>query len=372
MNQPHGKAPDPSLIGYQPQLDGLRACAVSLVMLRHLHWLTGGFIGVDVFFVLSGFLITLLLIREREARGSISLSGFYLRRVKRLLPAVLLLCAVALGFCLTHRGYPGVKGTELGVLSTLFYASAWVRAFGVSLLGGMGQTWSLSVEEYFYFLWPALLIVIARRGKRDTLKLASIATAASVVYQVAASRDFQWSGYRIYFSPDTRADQLLIGCLLAVLVAYGGTWLSHRLVRLATAGAAAGAIVLLALDSVNEPWQGESYLGFGMVTIGVASACLILRLYTAPNGWLASLLASSPFRWVGQRSYGIYLWHFFLIWALGSLLATRNQMTVIVVPLTLAIAALSYRFLERPIRRVGFGYLLQPVRRLTAALAATR
>jgi peptidoglycan/LPS O-acetylase OafA/YrhL len=343
----------PRRLAYQPALDGIRALAVLGVLADHtgyrpLHH--GGF-GVDVFFVLSGFLITTLLLEEHEATGRIRLRLFWARRAARLLPALVAMCpVVAVTFLLVRPLH--WQRTVIGVVPSLLYVSSWIRALGISDVGWMGHTWSLSVEEWFYAAWP-LLVVLVVRFPRWRLRLITGAAMVAIVYRLASeqalSRDW------LYNAPDQRACQLLVGCALGALLVTHASDLEAHPRALSIAGwAGTGFLTLLFLNLVGQDdvyvWSfftGETTL------LAVASAALIAAVVLAARSRLARILAYAPLVWLGRRSYGIYLWHFPLIglatpvhgYTGVTLLASRAAAC----SATVGVSAVSYRWLERPV-----------------------
>ena len=355
-----------------PALDALRALAVVGVFFYHAtpDRLPGGFIGVDIFFVLSGYLITSLLLREAERR-QISLIGFWRRRARRLLPAAWLLIAACL--VVTAVFLPeDLAQTRRDALASLLYVQNWnLIAESQSYFGAIGRPpllqhlWSLSIEEQFYVVWPLLLIVLLPRiGRRGLLAVCLIGAAASTTLMwmlYTADRDPS----RVYYGTSTRATPLLLGAALAIVWPAGrlrpGIPASARLL-LDAAGAASLVALLVVMMTVHDFQQGL-YRG-GLSAIALVSALLIAAL-VHPGCRLGSLAAHQPLLWLGERSYGIYLWHWPVI------VLTRPQLDVPIEgwPLvalqasaTLLLAELSYRYLEQPIRRHGFGVMRERLR----------
>ena len=204
---------------YLPQLDGLRGLAIIAVMLFHAGISTfgGGFIGVDLFFVLSGFLITALLVHEHQMHGSVSLRNFYMRRVLRLLPALLILVLVFCVLSFLSLDSADARSNYVGALIVLFYLSNWARALSLHPPYPLDHTWSLSIEEQFYVLWPVILILMLTTLKKPKHVLAltvSFALASWLlrVYLMMSGSSVE----RIYYGSDTRADSLMVGCALGV------------------------------------------------------------------------------------------------------------------------------------------------------------
>ncbi len=350
---PQSDAPPPSPrgSGYIPQLDGLRAIAVVFVILFHTQpqWFPGGYLGVDIFFVLSGFLITGILLREFDRTGRIAFGRFYVRRALRLLPALLLLAVVLCIAYLVVLSPDEREESILAVLAAVGYATSPLAAGGADM-GSMLHAWSLSVEEYFYVLWPLGLIVILRltRRSRAWIAVAGV-TAAAVAYRLIVVF-VGWPWERVYYAADTRSEQLLIGCLFAFLVA-------DRRLRAKASLALPALLVLCLLVVVPQPILGPVYVYGGSTVIALIAAVLIASLVVTPARGVARLLSLKPFLWIGKRSYGIYLWHA----PAAALIAMSLPEWVPLLPadivLTFAIAAVSYRFVEQPFLRmkVRFG-----------------
>ena len=337
-----------------PQLDGLRTVAVALVLAYHvmrtqeLSFLPGGFVGVDVFFVLSGFLITSLLLREHAKTGSVDLRRFYVRRLWRLYPALVLVAAVTAAAIAFAPGVFGLRSASPAeALVALAYGMSWWS--GLELPGGpylLGLTWSLSVEEHFYLLWPLLLLALLRRGGglRSVVVVAGLANAwPAVLWLTGADPD------RLYYLPDSRFAQLLTGCALATLL-LRRTDLG-RLGRAFTPAAAATALTALTVVALaGHRTQAWYWLG-GMQLLGIGAAVVIGHLVLHTEGRLAQALRWGPLPVLGLWSYGIYLWHLPLIRlaqpVLGETFAVAAGAALLAVPF----AAASYRFVEQPLLR---------------------
>ncbi|MCK6079073.1 acetyltransferase [Microbacterium sp. EYE_5] len=367
-------------------LDGLRAVAVLLVVVYHLFpALPSGFLGVDVFFVISGFLITTLLMREREQDGRIGLASFWRRRARRLLPAiaVMVLVCSSIAWLIGGDVLVGVGGQLLGAAT---FAYNWVAiAAGSSYFGGgsfdatapelFRNLWSLAVEEQFYLLWPLLLpAVLALRSWRTPVAVGLAAASAGLAVLLAGDVT------RVYYGTDTHAFGLLLGVALAFLRPA-----SHAKGVPAPVGAAAVAGVV-ALAFVTPGTDAATFPGL-LVAASVLSAVAIAAA-VRPGSPLGRALDVAPLQWIGERSFGIYLWH----WPIVVLMtvATTGVSPDVEVPLpvgaitlalSLIVAELSYRFVEQPVRRRGLRATLRgaarafgagPARRLaaTAAVAA--
>ncbi|MEA2825954.1 MAG: hypothetical protein QOG43_393 [Actinomycetota bacterium] len=343
-------------LGYRPALDGLRAIAVSGVIIGHFwEWsLPGGFIGVDLFFVLSGFLITTLLLEERARTGRLSLRYFYARRALRLLPALgFLLAFVAVWVLLAS---PSVirDGTISGFPSVIFYYSNWYWGFFGNNVGVFGHLWSLSVEEQFYILWPAVLLVFLayRRGLRVLLGTCLVViVAASFLRWEMAQRNFTDEGLRRLTK--LRGDILLVGCALALAIV--GGWLPkiHRQVAVAATFVSVGVLVFFAVG-IRHGASDPLFFKGGYTMVALAAAVLIYRVVYEPAGLLVKVLSTRPLVVVGRLSYALYLWHVPLRDIvkphLGGMPGPLRPLAVLV--LTVAAAAISFALVERPALRL--------------------
>jgi peptidoglycan/LPS O-acetylase OafA/YrhL len=332
-------AVEPWRLGHRPGLDGVRGVAVLLVVVCHLvdarwHNPLGG-IGVTVFFTLSGFLITALLLEEANRSGRVSLARFYARRARRLLPALVLMVAVVATF------HAATGMVPLGrVVPVIFYVGNWSAAAG-TYLGLLSHTWSLSVEEQFYMLWPIALI-LARRWRHGLVTVTVVGIAASMVLRFTLWND--GAGYaRVYAGSDTHADALLIGCLLAIALVHGARPRVHP--------AAAAALGVTAIVVVSLLPFREAVSLWAPTLIPLATVALILS--ALEGRWMSG----SVLRYFGSRSYGIYLWHFPLV--VGAWLAIDSFAFALLATLvSLGVAELSWRYVEQPVlryRRSGGG-----------------
>lgn len=348
--QPAAPAPPAPALGYRPSLDGLRAIAVLAVMSWHyvLPGVKGGFLGVDIFFVLSGFLITKLLVEEWNLTGRIHLGRFYLRRMLRLFPALFLVLLVTLPFV-----------PRIWTLQALLYVTNWGILAGQLNSCAIMQLWSLSVEEQFYLVWPPLLLgLLALRTPRRVIVAVVVAlAAAAAVFKIVAWHSIDdWS--RFYFGSDARADELLVGCLLALFLSWsrlpGRAWF-RLAVRIATVPAVLWLGYLIVESAVY--WR-LYYREGGMTLVAVATAVVILQCLIAPIPGLRDLLASRPLVAIGRMSYGLYLWHAPVGWLTDARhyewvpIMSRPVQFVVRVVLTFMVAGLSYHFLERPLLRL--------------------
>ena len=358
----HAETARPVRLRQLPGLDGLRAVAVVAVIVYHLnpHWLPGGFLGVDIFFVISGYLITALLLSEFHRSNEVSLPRFWARRARRLLPALgVLLVAVTL---LASGFARDALGSLQGDLpAAIFYVLNWVLLFGHdSYTASFGRPpllqhlWSLSVEEQFYLLWPpVLLLMLRRRFTRSHVAVMALGGAglSALLMGLLYRPGHNPSG--VYFGTHTHAEGLLIGCALAAAVP---PWRMTAAVAprarrvLERSGVAAMAIVVLGLIGLgfNSSW---TYRG-GMVLVDVATAVVVATV-AHPASRLGAGLARQPLRWLGLRSYSLYLWHWpiFEMTRPGPDLAWSTVPDVLLrLSLTAAAAELTYRYVEQPWR----------------------
>ncbi len=351
-----------------PGLDGLRALAIAAVLLFHLDatWLPGGFLGVDVFFVVSGFLITTLLLRERAATGRIDLRGFWTRRARRLLPALVVLVPSSVLLARLTEG-DLLVGVERQVLGAATFTSNWLEiAAGTDYFESTApqlfmNLWSLAVEEQFYLLWPLALLALLALTTRPEVRAAIALSAAGASAVLMALRLDPDSPTRVYFGTDTHLVGLMLGAALAFAWAAPhrawtttATWERHRRTVAGVALLVLGALITTASETSAWTFRG----GIALATL--ATTALVLVVVERP-GRLRAVLELPAVRWVGARSYGIYLWHWPVVLvvaqdmpeARGSTAYVLTRLWALVV--TLAVADLSYRFVELPVRRRGFG-----------------
>jgi len=315
-------------LGYVPALDGLRALAIAAVVGLH-YWNVPecGGLGVDLFFCLSGFLITTLLLEEHAESGAISLKNFYGRRARRLFPALALLLVVYLA---------ATEGRGLRtVVLTGFYAGNIVRAFGDDplLKSPLGHLWSLAQEEQFYLLWPAALLLLLRLRRNVAPILLALLFVAVTVWRVLLAHHGA-SSARLQFGPDVRADGMVAGCLLAFL----RTRISIKPTDALTA-AAVWTVAIAAFFSLLLPdWQVYVRPTFNL------AACVLVAAAVSGTG-LAEALSIRPLVSLGKISYSLYLWHLPVLVAVG-----RDHPWPALVA-AVAVSWLSYRFVEQPFRR---------------------
>jgi peptidoglycan/LPS O-acetylase OafA/YrhL len=384
--EPQAAAPpkkQPTTLPYSPALDGLRAVAVVAVLLYHLAvpWLRGGFLGVDLFFVLSGYLITSLLVAEYRAAGTIHLGRFWARRVRRLLPAALLVILAVCGWAALTAPSDRIWSVRHDALWTLGYAANWHFVLsGQSYFAQFSQpspllhTWSLAIEEQFYLVWPLLVLVALTLRRGRVWALAAAAVLGAAVSGVLMRHLYQAADpSRVYYGTDTRAHELLAGAVLALLVASPlGERLRPWLRRLALP---AGLAVLVAIVLVPDSWQWYyrgAALAFGFTAAVLVAGTQAGETATGAGRWLAKALGWAPLAWLGRISYGLYLWHWPVYQALGERSGLRGAwLDLARVVVSLALAVVSFYLVERPIRRGRpLGFRLSPPRLVVVAPVA--
>ncbi|MFG0216949.1 acyltransferase family protein [Brevibacillus porteri] len=360
---------------YMPGLDGLRAISVLAVIGYHLdlEWAQGGLLGVEIFFVLSGYLITDQIILEYRTKNKLSILHFWMRRIRRLLPAmVCMLLLVALWLMTTD--FSRLQALEGDFLSSLFYMNNWYLIFqeasyfeSFGPASPIGHLWSLSIEEQFYLVWPVVLLIglklVPSRGKLllSILLLASIsAIAMAVMYEPGTDPS------RVYYGTDTRVFAILIGAALAVV---WPSWKlsdrispSARVVLDITGGF--GILLLLILIGRSNEYDDWLYQ-FGFLYLSVVTAAVIAVL-VHPASRLGKIMACQPLTWIGKRSYSLYLWHYPVIVLSSPTVNTEGAgFTQILLQVTLSVilSAYSYKYVEEPIRRGNFRSQLHLVRK---------
>ena len=343
-------------IAYQPALDGVRALAVAAVLLFHAEvpGFSGGYLGVSVFFTLSGYLITTLLLTEHATTGRISMPGFYARRVRRLLPASLVCLTAIVVISELTNVFAGVAELRRQVMGALLQVSNWVFLAGEGsyqqLFQQTGGTrspvehfWSLSIEEQFYWLWPptmAFLLARCATRRSRTLALGTLTLVFALAAPLIAAR---FGPDAAYWATPARVGEILMGALLALL-------LHGRAVPRLAAWLAPVALFALAVCVATFPASGgPAYQGW-LPAVAVGSALLVLGLQAESP--VRRVLSTRPLVWLGGISYGVYLYH----WPIYVIVDERRtgldgwRLVVVQLALTLAIAEISFRLIERPIR----------------------
>jgi peptidoglycan/LPS O-acetylase OafA/YrhL len=336
--------------GYRPGLDGVRAVAVLLVLGQHAPTrpLIDGFVGVTVFFSLSGYLITTLLVRELQT-GTIDVRAFYRRRAARLGPGLVTVVAVTIAVLLIGQ----LIGRQDLSVGQIFAPAGAALAYATNLFDWTGHsfatdyfnyTWSLSVEEQFYLLWPFALLLGYRRNARlfaaFTVSLIGITLALNLY--LGLSREVKYDPHE-YFGSDTNALPILVGSLLAIVV--HNDWL-HRTVRYLAPCALPAVALLPVLAYRNDTYRCS------LVTVAGTGLTLVtlIGVVTRPRSAVASLLASRPMRWLGERSYSIYLWNILARIAILHTLGPTVVGDIAWIAMFVVLAEASFRFVERPLR----------------------
>ncbi|MHB1290431.1 acyltransferase family protein, partial [Georgenia sp.] len=354
--------------GHIEGLDGVRALAIVAVLVYHLHpaALPGGFLGVDIFFVVSGFLITTLLLREIGTKNRIDLRRFWLRRARRLLPALVAVVLVSIPFA-------WLAATDLLVsigrqaLGALTFSNNWLEiAAGTSYFTSTAPQlfvnfWSLAVEEQFYLLWPVtlagLVAAVADPRRRALVTLGAGAVSAMLMAVLYTPGE---DATRVYYGTDTHLFGLMIGAALAFTWAapHGGIlgarpWRRWR--GLVSLLALVGLAVLML--TIRQP---STFTFRGGILLASLLTAVLLAGLLGPTGPVRALMRLRPLEWLGERSYGIYLWHWPIILVVDELVPTAYDtwgywgVRGLALALTLGVAALSYRHLEQPVRILGF------------------
>ena len=361
---------------YITGLDGIRAIAVIMVLAYHLKLalFKSGFLGVTVFFVLSGYLITGILISEVEEEGTIDLKNFWLRRIRRLVPAVMSMAVVIIFVSAVVNRVIFTKGCKDFLASVLGFNNWWQIFNKVSYFEAAGVTspfthcWSLAIETQFYLIYPLILLGIYKlaksrgegRAKRGllfagvTLLLALISVILMIVLF-----DPQQDASRVYYGTDTRAFSLLFGALLAIL------W-EYRMVprRLSASvnmvlGSVSFAVLLVMTIAIN----GSSNFWYsGGQFFGTILTVLMVYAVSGRKTWLSRFLSNPVLKWIGDRSYSIYLWHYPIILLISKGIKASWWITLIEIVLSVVLAELSYRFIETPIRHGIIGEYLNILR----------
>ena len=361
---------------YITGLDGIRAIAVIMVLAYHLKLalFKSGFLGVTVFFVLSGYLITGILISEVEEEGTIDLKNFWLRRIRRLVPAVMSMAVVIIFVSAVVNRVIFTKGCKDFLASVLGFNNWWQIFNKVSYFEAAGvpspftHCWSLAIETQFYLIYPLILLGIYKlvksrgegRAKRGllfagvTLLLALISVILMIVLF-----DPQQDASRVYYGTDTRAFSLLFGALLAIL------W-EYRMVprRLSASvnmvlGSVSFAVLLVMTIAIN----GSSNFWYrGGQFVGTILTVLVIYTVSGRKTWLSRFLSNPVLKWIGDRSYSIYLWHYPIILLISKGIKASWWITLIEIVLSVVLAELSYRFIETPIRHGIIGEYLNILR----------
>ncbi|HEC2217441.1 TPA: acetyltransferase [Staphylococcus delphini] len=350
---------------YMPGLDGIRAVAVIAIIIYHLNpqWLWGGFLGVDTFFVISGYLITSLLLTEYHNTGKIELTSFWLRRVKRLIPAVLFLVMGVLVLTLIFMPTE-IQKVRADSIAAIFYVSNWwyimqnVDYFEQFAVQPLKHLWSLAIEEQFYLVFPIVLLSLLsfiRRLKSIRIIFLILLVISMITMMVLYVPNENVA--RVYFGTDTRIQTLLMGVLLALV------WPPFQLkakvnrkmrMMIDTAGVVGLAILFICFKFVSETNSILYYGGFFLIS---AVTLLVIASSVHPSGYFAKFLGNKVFTFIGSRSYSLYLWHYPIIVLIHHQFVQGQippLVYVVEILLMILMAEFSYKFIEQPFRKEGF------------------
>lgn len=334
---------------YSAPLDGLRGIAIITVMLAHfgVPGIQRGGFGVDMFFTLSGFLITSVLLSEYRRYGDISFKNFYMRRLLRLLPALLcLLCVYGLAMAFIGKN---ISRHVVDIALVFFYVANWAAATGLNRPGELGHTWSLSVEEQFYLLWPALLLLFLRKwGGRGIIYGSALLAGASMLETFSLATSVPWS--RLYYGFDTRAFTLLLGCWFAAIYHFHGERIRLPLFaqRLLPVVTSMGVVLFMCrTDSfTTDPY----FFRCGIFVMPLLTCGLLYQIAMPGFERTKKVLGPGWLVYFGKRSYGLYLWHYWIMnfWLMDISKADSFGVRIGWAVLSLVVAELSFRYVETP------------------------
>lgn len=327
-------------------LDGIRAVAIAGVLAMHAQaLLPGGHLGVSVFFVLSGYLITNGLLRERDRSGRIDFKAFYIRRVARLAPALIVAIAVAMALALVRGS--SLLGTLAGGGAAVLYVTNLVRTFfGNGYLGGYGWAWTLSLEEQFYLVWPFLLLLTWRRSLKWSLIVAAVGVVGPFILRFFLPTLADPVPAQLYYGPHSRVSGLMLGCVLAIALYLRPTVWSKLT---STVAASSSLAVILASFWYAGSAQVDTYT-LWLPVVELASAVLVVAVLSSPEAVPARLLSLRPVAYIGLISYGLYLWNAVILDNLiMPLPVPRAVGGALWLALTVAVSAASYKWMEYPI-----------------------
>ncbi|EGQ2688849.1 acyltransferase family protein [Staphylococcus pseudintermedius] len=350
---------------YMPGLDGVRAVAVIAIIIYHLNpqWLSGGFLGVDTFFVISGYLITSLLLTEYHNTGKIELMSFWLRRVKRLIPAVIFLVMGVIVLSLIFMPTE-IQKVRADSIAAIFYVSNWwyimqnVDYFEQFAVQPLKHLWSLAIEEQFYLVFPIVLLSLLsfiRRLKSIRIIFLILLVISMIAMMVLYVPNENVA--RVYFGTDTRIQTLLMGVLLALV------WPPFQLkakvnrqmrTMIDTAGVVGLAILFICFKFVSETNSILYYGGFFLIS---TVTLLVIASSVHPSGYFAKFLGNKVFTFIGSRSYSLYLWHYPIIVLIHHQFVQGQippLVYVVEILLMVLMAEFSYKFIEQPFRKEGF------------------
>jgi peptidoglycan/LPS O-acetylase OafA/YrhL len=344
-------------LGYRPALDGVRGIAIAVVVAFHAFgWPAEGTLGVDLFFVLSGFLITTLLLEEHQATGSISIPGFYRRRARRLLPALFVLLTPFLLLAVIAAATTGSLRAPLfvGLASALTYTTnVFVAADPSTVPAAMIHLWSLAAEEQFYIVWPLFLLILIRSGgPRRVGRAVVVLLMVAVLYRIQLLMRGASIG-RLYYAPDTHADSLLVGCAVGCFFARGRLliWIRSSARMREVASVTTLTLIIAAVFLLDHVPQRLAYETLLLPTVFAVVAGLLIVCLMSGDTVVARGLSVRPIVFLGQISYSLYLWHHPLLVAFSGVDRKLGAPTVAAVALAVVLASCSRRFIELPFLR---------------------
>ncbi|MET0419241.1 MAG: acyltransferase family protein, partial [Actinoplanes sp.] len=352
--QPTSSRAETPHLGFRPDIEGLRAVAVVLVVLSHagIGMFAGGYVGVDVFFVISGFLITSLLLREVTKTGKISLPRFYARRAIRLLPVSAVVLVATLAASWLWLPSTRFKSISLDALYSTFYGINWRLAYeGTDYLNAeaapspLQHLWSLAVEEQFYLIWPLLLLVVwaGRRAARSALIALSVLVVVSLAISVQQTTSAApWA----YFGSHTRAWELGIGALVAI-----GAGFLARTPKMLSAVLTWGGLVAVVASAILYD-KSTAFPGYAAALPVLGTAAVIAGGSSAAGWGAGTLIGTGPFRFIGKLSYGWYLWHWpvLMIWPAAFMKDATVKGNLVFAVAALGLAFVTYHLVENPVR----------------------
>jgi peptidoglycan/LPS O-acetylase OafA/YrhL/lysophospholipase L1-like esterase len=347
-------------MGYQPALDGLRALSVIAVILYHadVSWLPGGFLGVEVFFVVSGFLITSLMLEERAASGRVNLRSFWIRRARRLLPALFVML-LALAIAVATFATDSAPDFRRDVVPSLLYVSNWWQIwfvetpyFAASDLPVLRHLWSLAVEEQWYLVWPLVFVALAKLPRRVASAIAAlVGVGVAVATALLWLPDSEARTNFLYLSTPTRASGLLLGAALALWWHRGGS--VRRWLTVVLDAAALGLMGLLGVAAATVHVNDASLYRGWLAATSVISVVLIVVAVRPSQSIVRKVLGALPLAAIGRRSYGLYLWHW-PIFVIGEARDNTTNLAVCSIA-TVVINEVCFHLIEQPARNGVIG-----------------
>jgi peptidoglycan/LPS O-acetylase OafA/YrhL len=355
-----------SFFRHMPALDGVRAIAIIVVMIYHLEWLMpelqpyvkGGFLGVDIFFVLSGFLITSILLGEYEKTGTISLKNFYVRRCLRLVPAfwLFLICLYVFGSYLLPEYQASLVYGRNDFIYAITYTMNWFSAFNSGYDSNLNHAWSLSIEEQFYIIWSLILYyALAKRWKPRKMLFVTLGLVLALCISRAIRAILGVDTKILYYSTDTRIDALLTGCaasLAFVLKVLPADVLRKSWFNLLLAGSVVGALMVFVRLSHFSVYL---YI-FGLPVFTSSIAVMLFWLVSTTRTIIHKVLENRILVWIGNISYALYLWHYLMYEFAKKEFETPGSRMIVGLTLAFIAAAGSYYLIEKPFLRLKFRF----------------